>query len=54
MVDKEIKYKGNVIAKNSVLSLIYKGISMGLSLISAPLLLEVLGNYKYGIYVWII
>lgn len=50
MVDKEIKYKGNVIAKNSVLSLIYKGISMGLSLISAPLLLEVLGNYKYGIY----
>ena len=50
MAKENINYKGNVIAKNSLLSLIYKGVSMGLSLISAPLLLEVLGNYKYGIY----
>ena len=50
MSKTEINYKGDVIAKNSVLSLIYKIISMGLSLISAPLLLDVLGNYKYGIY----
>ena len=50
MSKNEIEYKGNVIAKNSALSLLYKAFSMGLSLISAPLLLEILGSYKYGIY----
>ena len=33
MAKENINYKGNVIAKNSLLSLIYKGVSMGLSLI---------------------
>lgn len=50
MNNNEIKYKGNVILKNSTLSLGYKGISMILSLISSPLLLNILGNYKYGVY----
>ena len=50
MGNNEIKYKGNVIARNSILSLVYKAFSMGLSLISAPLLLGILGNYKYGVY----
>lgn len=50
MSNKEINYSGNVIVKNSTLSLIYKVVSMVFSLISAPLLLDVLGNYKYGIY----
>lgn len=47
---EKINYKGNVIIKNSTLSLIYKIISMCFSMISAPLLLDVLGNYKYGIF----
>ncbi|MDD6594901.1 MAG: oligosaccharide flippase family protein [Sharpea porci] len=50
MENNEIEYKGNVVARNSILSLIYKAFSMGLSLISAPLLLSILGDYKYGIY----
>ncbi|WP_448754066.1 lipopolysaccharide biosynthesis protein [Agathobacter sp.] len=50
MKDKEIDYKGKVIIKNSTLSLVYKGFSMVLSLVSAPLLLDILGNYKYGIF----
>lgn len=50
MGSNEIKYKGNVIARNSILSLVYKAFSMGFSLISAPLLLGILGNYKYGVY----
>lgn len=50
MDKKDIDYKGNVILKNSTFSLVYKVISMGLSMISAPLLLDVLGNSKYGIF----
>ena len=48
-MQKKVDYSDNVIKKNAILSLIYKIISAGLSLVSAPLLLHCLGENKYGI-----
>ncbi|MBQ8133028.1 MAG: MATE family efflux transporter [Clostridia bacterium] len=47
---KEVDYSSKRIAKNSILSFIYKVISMALSFASAPLLLNCLGEEKYGVW----
>lgn len=51
MNDKETSYGKRNIYKNSIMSLIYRIGSACLSLISAPLLLNCLGDEKYGAYV---
>ncbi|WP_133965447.1 lipopolysaccharide biosynthesis protein [Eubacterium limosum] len=47
----KINYGKKTIYINSVLSVIYKFVGMGCSLISAPLLLQCLGDEKYGVWV---
>lgn len=47
----EITYSSKKVFKNSALSVLYKGIGMVLSLISAPLILNCLGEEKYGVWV---
>ena len=47
---KKYTYSTKTIRKSAVLSLAFKGLSMLLSLISAPLLLEILGEYRYGVW----
>ena len=47
---KEITYSSKNVYKNSLLSVVFKGVSMILSLISAPLILSCLGDEKYGIW----
>lgn len=51
MEDKEINYGKKTIYKNSVLSLVFKIGSSFISFFSAPLLLFVLGEEKYGAWV---
>lgn len=47
---KKIDYSKKTILKNSTLSSVYKVIGMLLSLVSAPLVLNCLGEMKYGIF----
>lgn len=52
MIDnKDVSYSDKVIYKNSIFSLLYKGIAMLLSLLSVPLMLHCLGTEKYGVWV---
>lgn len=45
-----VEYSSRNVFKNSILSVIYRGIGMILSLISAPLILNILGEEKYGVW----
>lgn len=49
-MEKKISYSGKNVYKNSILSVVYKGIGMVLSLFSAPLILGCLGEEKYGLW----
>lgn len=50
MFDK-VNYNNKTIYRNSILSVVYKFVSVGVSLFSAPLVLACLGQEKYGIWV---
>ena len=54
MGENKIRYENKVIYKNSILSAGYKIVSAILSLISASLLLNCLGEEKYGVWVTIL
>lgn len=47
---KKLNSKDKNIYKNSVLSVVYRFASMGVSMISAPLMLACLGEEKYGVW----
>lgn len=46
----KVEYSSKNVLKNSSLSFVYKVISMLLSLVSAPLILNILGEEKYGVW----
>ncbi len=49
-ISTSIKYDNKKLRRNSILSIATKFVSMGLSFISAPLILQCLGEEKYGVW----
>ena len=47
---KQYTYSTNQLAKSSIASLGFKAVGMLLSVIISPLILEILGEYKYGVW----